>query len=266
MGIKAKKSYGQHFLTDENIAARIAATVLDHTPSGGTILPIVEIGPGTGALTRHLLGKGRELLCIEVDPEAAGYMRRTYPDAPLLETDFLFADINTIFPGRQIALIGNYPYNISTQIFFRVLDYRDKIQVCAGMLQREVAQRICSREGNRSYGILSVLLQLWYDCEYLFTVDETVFRPMPRVKSGVLRLTRNTRTSLPCSGKLLKEVVKTSFGQRRKTLRNSLSGIISRLPHGASTTGLGPFLPQRPEQLSPEQFLTLTTLIEQSMS
>ncbi len=265
MRVKAKRSYGQHFLTDENIAARIAATVLDYTTADGTALPIVEIGPGTGALTRHLTGKGHELLCIEVDPEAAGYMRRTYPDAPLLETDFLFADINAIFPGRQIAVIGNYPYNISTQIFFRVLEYKDKIPVCAGMLQREVAQRICAKEGNKTYGILSVLLQLWYDCEYLFTVDETVFRPMPKVKSGVLRLTRNTRTTLPCSGKLLKEVVKTSFGQRRKTLRNSLSGIISRLPQESAAPGLTPFLPLRPEQLSPEQFLTLTTLIEHSM-
>lgn len=265
MGVKAKKSYGQHFLTDENIAARIAATVLDYTPADGTPLPIVEIGPGTGALTRHLMGKGHELLCIEVDPEAAGYMRKVYPDAPLLETDFLFADIDEIFPGRKIAVIGNYPYNISTQIFFRVLDYRDKIPVCAGMLQREVAQRICAREGNKTYGILSVLLQLWYDCEYLFTVDETVFRPMPKVKSGVLRLTRNSRNELPCSEKLIKEIVKTSFGQRRKTLRNSLSAIIARTPEGTATPGLDTFLPLRPEQLSPEQFLTLTTLIERAM-
>lgn len=264
MGVKAKKSYGQHFLTDENIAARIAATVLDYTPADGTELPIVEIGPGTGALTKHLVGKGRELLCIEVDPEAAGYMRKAYPDTSLLEADFLFADIDAIFPGQRIAVIGNYPYNISTQIFFRVLDYRDKIPVCAGMLQREVAQRICAKEGNKTYGILSVLLQLWYDCEYLFTVDETVFRPMPKVKSGVLRLTRNTRTELPCPERLLKEVVKTSFGQRRKTLRNSLAPILSRLPQGAATPGLEGFLPQRPEQLSPEQFITLTTIIERS--
>ena len=138
---------------------------------------------------------------MELDPEAAAYMRKAYPDVRLREEDFLRLDIDTLFPGRKIALIGNYPYNISTQIFFRVLDNRDKVQACSGMLQREVAQRICAREGSKTYGILSVLLQLWYDCEYLFTVDETVFRPMPKVKSGVLRLVRNGRTSSRCSAR-----------------------------------------------------------------
>lgn len=266
--VKAKKSYGQHFLTDENTARRIAATVLDYPSSSPyASLPIVEIGPGTGALTRWLADSGRTLLAIEVDPEAASFMRKAYPALELREADFLFLDIDTLFPDSKIAIIGNYPYNISSQIFFRVLEHRDKVELCSGMLQREVAQRICAREGSKTYGILSVLLQLWYDCEYLFTVDETVFRPMPKVKSGVLRLTRNSRTSLPCSEQLLRTVVKTTFGHRRKTLRNSLAPIAaslqpSSLPQGLDTPALAPFLPKRPEQLSPLQFVELTCLLQ----
>lgn len=266
--VKAKKSYGQHFLTDENTARRIAATVLDYPSSSPyASLPIVEIGPGTGALTRWLADSGRTLLAIEVDPEAASFMRKAYPALELREADFLFLNIDTLFPDSKIAIIGNYPYNISSQIFFRVLEHRDKVELCSGMLQREVAQRICAREGSKTYGILSVLLQLWYDCEYLFTVDETVFRPMPKVKSGVLRLTRNSRTSLPCSEQLLRTVVKATFGHRRKTLRNSLAPIAaslqpSSLPQGLATPALAPFLPKRPEQLSPLQFVELTCLLQ----
>lgn len=266
--VKAKKSYGQHFLADEDIARRIAATVLDYphdSPLGQ--LPIVEIGPGTGALTRWLVQSDRPLVAVEVDPEAADFMRKSYPKLQLEEADFLFLDIDTVFPGSKIAVIGNYPYNISSQIFFRVLEHRDKVSLCCGMLQREVAQRICAREGSRTYGILSVLLQLWYDCEYLFTVDETVFRPMPKVKSGVLRLIRNGRTSLPCSEQLLRTVVKSTFGHRRKTIRNSLSPLAASLqattlPEGLDTPALAKFLPMRPEQLSPLQFVELTAALQ----
>lgn len=266
--VKAKKSYGQHFLADESVARRIADTVLSYgagTPLGD--LPVVEIGPGTGALTRWLADSGRPLEVVELDPEAAAYMRKAYPNVKLREEDFLRLDLDTLFPGQEIALIGNYPYNISTQIFFRVLENKEKVRVCSGMLQREVAQRICAREGSKTYGILSVLLQLWYDCEYLFTVDETVFRPMPKVKSGVLRLTRNGRTSLPCSEQMLKTVVKTGFGHRRKTLRNSLGPLCASLqattlPQGLDTPALGPYLPRRPEQLSPLEFVRLTCILQ----
>jgi 16S rRNA (adenine1518-N6/adenine1519-N6)-dimethyltransferase len=274
MSVKAKKSFGQHFLTDSHVAQRIADTVLEIPEtimekrplcdlSTLRTLPIVEIGPGTGALTRHLIPANRELMAVEVDPEAAEFMRATYPSLNLTEADFLFTDISTFYPGKKIAIIGNYPYNISTQIFFKMLEHRDKVMICSGMLQREVAQRICAGPGSKVYGILSVLLQLWYDCEYLFTVDETVFRPMPKVKSGVLRLVRNSRTALPCSEELLKRIVKTTFGLRRKTLRNSLAGIIGGIPGALAAPSLAPFIAQRPEQLSLDQFIALTSAVEE---
>jgi 16S rRNA (adenine1518-N6/adenine1519-N6)-dimethyltransferase len=226
-------------------------------------LPIVEIGPGTGALTRFLIPADRKLLAVEVDNEAADFMRATYPDLNLVEADFLFTDIDDFYPGEKIAIIGNYPYNISSQIFFKVLEHRDKVMICSGMLQREVAQRICAGPGSKTYGILSVLLQLWYDCEYLFTVDETVFRPMPKVKSGVLRLVRNNRTSLPCSEALLKQIVKTTFGLRRKTLKNSLASIIGGIPGALADPRLAPFIALRPEQLTLQQFIDLTCAVEE---
>jgi 16S rRNA (adenine1518-N6/adenine1519-N6)-dimethyltransferase len=273
MSVKAKKSYGQHFLTDAHVAERIADTVLklpqDITAKGTMAdmdtlraLPIVEIGPGTGALTRFLIPAERKLLAVEVDNEAADFMRATYPSLNLVEADFLFTDIDDFFHGEKIAIIGNYPYNISSQIFFKVLEHRDKVMICSGMLQREVAQRICAGPGSKTYGILSVLLQLWYDCEYLFTVDETVFRPMPKVKSGVLRLVRNDRTALPCSEALLKQIVKTTFGLRRKTLKNSLASIIGGIPGALADPRLAPFIGLRPEQLSLQQFIDLTCAVE----
>lgn len=261
--VKAKKSFGQHFLTDQHIARRIAGTVLDFPfDSPYSNLPIIEVGPGTGALTGFLLESGRELIAVEADEEAAAYMRKAFPALNLVEADFLQVNLDDFFPGSKIEIIGNYPYNISTQIFFKVLEHRDKVEVCSGMLQREVAQRICAGPGSKTYGILSVLLQLWYDCEYLFTVDETVFRPMPKVKSGVLRLVRNSRRELPCSEALLKKVVKTTFGMRRKTMRNSLGSLVSSLPGGLSNPALAPFLPMRPEQLSKEEFIRLTCILE----
>ncbi len=250
--VKPKKALGQHFLTDLSVARRIAETI-----PANNALPILEIGPGMGVLTQFLNQNERELKVIEIDTESVDYLHRVYPNLQVIEGDFLEADLTEMFDGRQFALIGNYPYNISSQIFFKMLDFKELIPVCSGMLQREVAQRICAKPGSKVYGILSVLLQAWYDCEYLFTVDENVFNPPPKVKSGVLRLTRNGVTDLGCDASLFKTVVKTSFGQRRKTLRNSLSSL---LPKG-SPLFADEIMSKRPEQLSVEQFIKLTNLV-----
>ena len=194
----------------------------------------------------------RPLKVIEIDTESVAYLRQAYPDLDIIEGDFLEIRPDSVFDG-EFAVIGNYPYNISSQIFFRVLDYRERIPLVSGMLQREVAERICAPAGNRTRGILSVLLQAWYDCEYLFTVPEHVFIPPPKVKSGVLRLTRNSRTELGCSEKRFRQVVKTAFGQRRKTLRNSLGALI---PPG-SPLREDPIMGERPERLSVDQFVDL---------
>lgn len=256
MQVRAKKNLGQHFLRDEGIARRIADTVagdnLPATASSFANLPILEIGPGMGVLTKYLMETGRQLKAVELDAESVEYLSRVYPDLDVIEADFLKMNLDDIFEG-EFVLIGNYPYNISSQIFFKVLDYREKIPVVAGMLQKEVAERICSGPGSKVYGILSVLLQAWYDCEYLFNVEPGVFLPPPKVRSGVLRLTRNSRESLGVDEKFFKQVVKTAFGQRRKTLRNSLSSLIaqSAMPADAEILSL------RPERLSVEQFIDL---------
>jgi len=259
--VKPKKALGQHFLTDLSIARRIAATIsagtLPDSCAGFASLPVLEIGPGTGVLTQYLISPGRELTLVEIDPEAAAYIRRTYPDTPLIEDDFLRLPDEVLYPGREFCIIGNYPYNISSQIFFRLLELRGRVPMCAGMLQREVAQRLCAGPGSKTYGILSVLLQVWYDCEYLFTVDEHVFHPAPKVKSGVIRLLRNGRKELPCSEQDLRKVVKTAFGQRRKTLRNSLAPMLDK----TSALYSDPVLALRPEQLSVDDFITLTLRI-----
>lgn len=231
------------------MAARIAETALAKPYSH---LPLLEIGPGTGVLTSFLLQQDRPLKVIEIDTESVAYLRQAYPDLDIIEGDFLEIRPDSVFDG-EFAVIGNYPYNISSQIFFRVLDYRERIPLVSGMLQREVAERICAPAGNRTRGILSVLLQAWYDCEYLFTVPEHVFIPPPKVKSGVLRLTRNSRTELGCSEKRFRQVVKTAFGQRRKTLRNSLGALI---PPG-SPLREDPIMGERPERLSVDQFVDL---------
>lgn len=260
MNVKPKKSLGQHFLNDLGIARRIADSI---SPSelppqarqwGG--IPVLEVGPGMGVLTRFLMETGRPLKAVELDAESVGYLSRVCPSLDVVEADFLRLDLASLFDG-DFALIGNYPYNISSQIFFRLLDYRDRIPVCAGMLQREVAQRLCSGPGSKVYGILSVLLQAWYDCEYLFTVDEGVFTPPPKVKSGVIRLTRNSRTSLGCDEARFRTVVKTAFGQRRKTLRNSLASLLP--PEGEILSS--PLLKERPERLSVEDFVGLTRML-----
>lgn len=260
MQVKPKKSLGQHFLNDKSIAEKIALSIssaeLPQKDKQFGEIPILEIGPGMGVLTQFLIKSGRELTAVELDSESVEYLHLNFPDLKVIEADFLKLDLNDIFTS-EFALIGNYPYNISSQIFFKLLDYKDKIPVCAGMIQREVAMRICSGPGSKVYGILSVLLQAWYDCRYLFTVDEGVFTPPPKVKSGVIQLIRNSRTQLGCDEKLFKSVVKTSFGMRRKTLRNSLRAMIS----SSSSLLNDPIMGKRPEQLSVEDFISLTNKI-----
>ena len=261
MAVRAKKSLGQHFLKDLGVARKIADTIQasnlpqPHAETWGN-LPVLEVGPGMGVLSRFIKDNGREVKAVELDPESVEFLHNTFPGLCVIEGDFLKMDLSTVFPG-EFTLIGNYPYNISSQIFFKVLDYRDKIPVVAGMLQKEVAQRICCKPGSKVYGILSVLLQAWYDCEYLFDVGPMVFAPPPKVTSGVIRLTRNRRTDLGCDEKKFKTVVKTAFGQRRKTLRNSLSGLI---PPSCPILE-DPILGERPERLSVEDFIKITNYL-----
>lgn len=252
--VKAKKSLGQHFLKDKEIARRIAATLDDVAG-----IPILEVGPGTGMLTQFLLEKGRDLTVVEIDHESVAYLDRHFPqlEGRILQQDFLRMDLPSYFDGN-LCIIGNYPYNISSQIFFKVLDNKDIIPCCAGMIQKEVAERLVAAPGKKTYGILSVLLQAWYDVEYLFTVDEQAFVPPPKVKSAVVRLTRNKRRRLACDEKLFKKVVKTGFNQRRKMLRNSIKSLLS----DESPLPDDPLLTKRPEQLSIEQFEELTNLLE----
>ena len=252
--VKAKKHLGQHFLKDESIAKDIADTL---NLKGYN--DVLEIGPGMGVLTKYLLDKSVDTYVIEIDTESVTYLDENYPKLKdrIISKDFLKYNINDIFEGRQFAIIGNFPYNISTQIVFRALEYRSQIPEFAGMFQKEVAQRICEKKGTKAYGILSVLVQAFYDAEYLFTVDENVFIPPPKVKSGVLRLRRKEDYSLPCSEKLFFTVAKTAFQQRRKTLRNSLKTLnLSDSLREDEVFNL------RPEQLNVEQFIELTQKIE----
>ena len=252
--VKAKKHLGQHFLKDESIAKDIADTL---NLKGYN--DVLEIGPGMGVLTKYLLDKSVDTYVIEIDTESVTYLDENYPKLKdrIISKDFLKYNINDIFEGRQFAIIGNFPYNISTQIVFRALEYRSQIPEFAGMFQKEVAQRICEKKGTKAYGILSVLVQAFYDAEYLFTVDENVFIPPPKVKTGVLRLRRKEDYSLPCSEKLFFTVVKTAFQQRRKTLRNSLKTLnLSDSLREDEVFNL------RPEQLNVEQFIELTQKIE----
>lgn len=252
--VKAKKHLGQHFLKDESIAKDIADTL-----NFEGYQDVLEIGPGMGVLTKYLLDKPINTYVIEIDTESVTYLEENYPKlhGKIISKDFLKYNINEIFDGKQFAIIGNFPYNISTQIVFRALEYRNQIPEFAGMFQKEVAQRICEKKGTKAYGILSVLVQAFYDAEYLFTVNEDVFIPPPKVKSGVLRLRRKENFTLPCNEKLFFTVVKTGFQQRRKTLRNSLK-----------TLNLSDSLREdiifdlRPEQLSVQDFIAITQKIE----
>lgn len=259
--VRPKKNLGQHFLTDLDIARRIADTV-DAAPG----LPILEVGPGMGVLTQYLIGKGRELKVVEIDGESVAYLHQRFQmmQSDILGEDFLRMDLSQVFQGRQFVLTGNYPYDISSQIFFKMLDYKDLIPCCTGMIQREVAQRMAAQPGSKAYGILSVLIQAWYDVEYLFTVDENVFNPPPKVKSAVIRLTRNAVTDLGCNPQLFRRVVKTVFNQRRKMLRVSLKQLLgSTLP--AKGLFQSDMMTLRPEQLSIAQFVELTNAVEENL-
>lgn len=277
--VKPKKQLGQHFLTDLFIARRIADTV-DACPD----IPVLEIGPGMGVLTQFLLEKPRPVCAVEIDRESIAYLREHFPafslqpvstppyrggvvgEAPngeesseriLFSGDFLRMDLRELFGGRQFVLTGNYPYDISSQIFFKMLDNRDLIPCCTGMIQREVALRMAAQPGSKTYGILSVLIQAWYDVEYLFTVEPSVFNPPPKVQSAVIRMTRNDVTNLGCDEQLFRRIVKTVFNQRRKMLRVSLRQLLS----ADAIATLDADLTLRPEQLSIQQFVDLTNHI-----
>ena len=259
--VKPKKNLGQHFLIDLGVAKAIADTV-DACPD----IPVLEVGPGMGVLTQYLTEKSRELRVVEIDRESVAYLHEHFPqlDGKVVSGDFLRMDLNALFEGRQFVLTGNYPYDISTQIFFKMLDNKDLIPCCTGMIQREVALRIASEPGNKAYGILSVLIQAWYHVEYLFTVDEHVFNPPPKVKSAVIRMTRNEVTDLGCDEQLFRRVVKTVFNQRRKMLRVSLRQILGS-DSGADELFASPMMTMRPEQLTIPQFVELTNLVAAAM-
>ena len=285
--VKPKKNLGQHFLTDLSIARRIADTV-DACPD----IPVLEIGPGMGVLTQFLLTKPRPVCAVEIDRESIAYLRQHFPafstplpsderpgvglsslptgegqGGALISGDFLRMDLRELFGGRQFVLTGNYPYDISSQIFFKMLDNRDLIPCCTGMIQHEVALRMAAQPGSKAYGILSVLIQAWYDVEYLFTVEPSVFNPPPKVQSAVIRMTRNDVDSLGCNEQLFRRIVKTVFNQRRKMLRVSLRQLLSAdaiaalqqslettapLPTGEEQTQLSA---RREATLSPERTL-----------
>ena len=257
--VKPKKFLGQHFLRDLGIASDIADTV-DACPN----LPILEVGPGMGVLTQFLMKKDREVKVVELDFESVAYLKENFSalDGHIIEDDFLKLKLENIFEGKPFVLTGNYPYNISSQIFFKMLDYKDLIPCCTGMIQKEVAERIAAGPGSKTYGILSVLIQAWYKVEYLFTVHEHVFNPPPKVKSAVIRMTRNETTNLGCDEKLFKQIVKTTFNQRRKTLRNSIASILDK-SHPLSAD---PIFNKRPEQLSVQEFVELTNRVESALA
>ena len=253
--VRPKKALGQHFLKDLSIAKAIADTV-DLFPG----LPVLEVGPGMGVLTQYLVPKQRELKVVEIDDESVRYLRENFPELEdsIVEDDFLKMHLDHLFDGRPFVLTGNYPYNISSQIFFKMLDNRDRIPGCTGMIQREVAQRLASKPGTKAYGILSIFVQAWYDVDYLFTVDEHVFNPPPKVKSAVISMRRNDVTDLGCNEALFRRIVKTVFNQRRKTMRNGIKSIVG---NGCPLLADALF-DKRPEQLSVHEFIDLTNKVD----
>ena len=263
MEVRAKKALGQHFLTDQKVARAIVDAL-----SGGC--QALEVGPGMGVLTQYLLQRADvDLRLVEIDSESVAYLLTHFPgmQGRLMEADFLTLPLERIFPG-DFSVIGNFPYNISSQIFFKILDHKDHIPEVVGMVQKEVAERIAEKPGSKTYGILSVFLQAWYDIEYLFTVGSGCFAPPPKVESAVIRLRRNSRTSLGCDEKLFKTVVKTAFGQRRKMMRNPLRPLAQAKAsrEGWSDAQLADFLSQevfslRPERLGVDDFVALTNLL-----
>lgn len=252
--VKAKKHLGQHFLNDETIAKNIVDALLEKD----AITPIIEIGPGTGVLTQHLIQRMDRFFALDVDTESVAFLQNKYPEQKekVLLSDFLETDLHPL-AGNKFNVIGNFPYNISSQIMFKVLEHKNEVHYVVGMFQKEVAMRLAEKPGSKVYGILSVLLQAYYDIEYLFTVHENAFTPPPKVKSAVIRLTRNTVEKLDCDEVLFKKVVKTAFNQRRKTIRNSIRILFNNneIRH--------PLLDKRPEQLSVEQFVELTKFVQE---
>lgn len=267
--VRPKKHLGQHFLVDLSIARRIADTV--DTPFAD--LPVLEVGPGMGVMTQYLVAKPRPFKAVEIDRESVAYLKETLfssrkedsatgSSQSLIEGDFLRMDLREVFEGRPFVLTGNYPYDISSQIFFKVVDNRELIPCCTGMIQHEVALRMAAQPGNKQYGILSVLIQAWYDVEYLFTVEPDVFNPPPKVRSAVIRMTRNTTQDLGCDEQLFRRVVKTVFNQRRKMLRVSLKQILPAINPSIAQ----PDLTRRPEQLSVQEFVELTNWVHKQLS
>jgi 16S rRNA (adenine1518-N6/adenine1519-N6)-dimethyltransferase len=288
--VRPKKNLGQHFLTDLSVARRIADTV-DSCPE----LPVLEVGPGMGVLTQFLAEKPRPLAVVEIDAESVAYLKEKYgwevianiehqaevnggqmrdvfdgqtrgsaptgAEPQIIANDFLRMDLRKLFGGGQFVLTGNYPYDISSQIFFKMLDNRDLIPCCTGMIQHEVALRMAAPPGNKQYGILSVLIQAWYDVEYLFTVEPSVFNPPPKVQSAVIRLTRNQTTHLGCDEQLFRRVVKATFGQRRKMLRVSLRQLFDAVHPASSAFFQQDMMTRRPEQLTITEFVELTNMV-----
>ena len=255
--VRPKKNLGQHFLTDLSIAKRIADTVDEPFAE----LPVLEVGPGMGVMTQYLVEKPRPLKVVEIDRESVAYLQEHFPRLynNIIGGDFLRMDLHEVFDGQPFVLTGNYPYDISSQIFFKMLDNKDLIPCCTGMIQHEVALRMASQPGNKQYGILSVMIQAWYHVEYLFTVEPSVFNPPPKVQSAVIRMTRNEVTNLGCDEQLFRRVVKTVFGQRRKMLRVSLRQLLpSESPFFEMHASL---LTRRPEQLSIPEFVDLTNKV-----
>ena len=261
--VRPKKNLGQHFLTDLSIAKRIADTV-DACPD----LPVLEVGPGMGVMTQFLVEKPRPLRVVEIDRESVEYLNEHFPRLRdnIIGDDFLRMDLRQLFDGQQFVLTGNYTYDISSQIFFKMLDNRDLIPCCTGMIQHEVAVRMASQPGNKQYGILSVLIQAWYNVEYLFTVEPSVFNPPPKVQSAVIRMTRNEVQHLGCDEQLFKRVVKTTFNQRRKMLRVSLRQIFDAQHPARPEFYQQDMMTRRPEQLTIGQFVELTNMVGQELA
>lgn len=256
--VKPKKFLGQHFLTDLKVASDIADTV-DACPD----IPVLEVGPGMGVLTQYLVKKPREVKVVEIDFESVPYLHEHFPELGdnIIEADFLKMNLNEVFGGKPFVLTGNYPYNISSQIFFKMVENRNIIPCCTGMIQKEVAERMAAAPGSKTYGVLSVLIQAWYDVEYLFTVHENVFNPPPKVKSAVIRLTRNGKESLGCDERLFRRIVKTVFTQRRKMLRNPMKQIVGK----DNALLADELFNKRPEQLSIQDYIDLTNRVEKCL-
>ena len=257
--IKPKKFLGQHFLTDLSVAQRIANTV-DAYPD----IPILEVGPGMGVLTQYIIPKQRPFKVVEIDFDSVPYLHEHFPELGdnIIEGDFLKMDLQEVFDGKPFVLTGNYPYNISSQIFFKMVENRNLIPCCTGMIQKEVAERMAASPGGKTYGVLSVLIQTWYDVEYLFTVHENVFNPPPKVKSAVIRLIRNNKETLGCDEQLFRRIVKTVFTMRRKMMRNGMKQILGK----DSPMLADPMFTKRPEELSVEDYIELTNRVEAELN